>query len=77
MANPMEFKRVQREHKNPNDELSTDEKDGLSLGVKALTSSSEARQPLLSVGSLAGDLPETGWPPREGICATGMFNNSY
>ena len=76
MANPQEFKGVQREHKNPNDELSTDEKDRLGLDVKALTSSGEARQPLLSLGSLADNLSETGWPPRKGTCATGMFNNS-
>jgi hypothetical protein len=67
---------IQGEQKNPHEkELSTDEKDGLSLDVKALTSSGEARQPLLSVGSLADDLSETGWPPRKGTCATGMFNN--
>jgi hypothetical protein len=75
MANPLEIRRVQGEQKNPHEkELSTDEKDRLSLDVKALTSSGEARQPFLSVGSLADDLSETGWPPREGTCATGMFN---
>jgi hypothetical protein len=67
---------IQGQQKNPHEkELSTDEKDGLSLDVKALTSSGESRQPLLSVGSLADDLPETGWPPRKGTCAIGMFNN--
>ncbi len=77
MANPLETRRIQGEKKKSHEkELSTDKKDGLSLDVKALTSSGEARHPLLSVGSLADDLPETGWPPREGTCATGMFNNS-
>jgi hypothetical protein len=76
METPLETRRVQEKQENPNDELSTDEKEKLSLDVKALTSSGEARQPLLSVESLADDLSETGWPPREGTCATGMFNNS-
>ncbi len=76
MANSLGTRIVQGEQKKPNDELLTDEKDGLSLDVNAFISGIEARQPLLSVGSLADDLPETGWPPRKGTCATGIFNNS-
>ncbi len=71
MTNSLGIRRVQREHKNPNEELSTDEKYGLSLDAKAFISGSEARQPLLSVGPHADAyLSETGWSPREGTCAT-------
>jgi hypothetical protein len=77
MANPLRTRIVQGEQKNPHEkELSTDEKDRLGLDVNAFISGGEARQPLLSVGSLEDDLPETGWPPRKGTCATGMFNSS-
>ncbi len=68
MANSLGIRRVQGEQKNPHEkELSTDEKDRLSLDANAFISGSEARQPLLSVGSLADDLSETGWPPRKGL----------
>jgi hypothetical protein len=75
-------RRVQGEQKNPHEkELSTDEKDRHGLDVNAFISGGESRQPLLSVGSLADDLSETGWPLREGLvlqeCLITLISSQY